>query len=165
MEEHWSKIYDFTDYSVSTLGRIRNDRREHLVKQSMNTRGVVRVGLYRDRVQHTRSVKVIVAETFVGGRTEKFDTAMLLDGDPYNNAAYNLVWRPRWFCWKYANQFVLFDKYVGKGPVYDRRTEETYDDVVIAAKVNGLLVKEIMISLVSKTPVFPTWQVFDWVRF
>jgi hypothetical protein len=164
MEETWAKIYDFTDYSVSTLGRIRNDRRDRLIRQSMSTRGVAKVGLYRDGIQYTRSVKVIVAETFVGGRTEKFDTAMLLDGDPFNNRVDNLVWRPRWFCWKYASQFLLFDKYVDKGPISDRKTEEVYDNVVQAAMINGLLVREIMISLVNKTPVFPTWQVFDWVR-
>jgi hypothetical protein len=161
-EETWAKIYDFTDYSVSTQGRIRNDKRERLVSQSMNSRGVVRVGLYRNGQQFTRSVKVIVAETFVGGRTEKFDTAMLLDGDPFNNRADNILWRPRWFCWKYASQFEIMEKYIGKGPIVDRKTEEIYIDVAAAAVMNGLLVKEVMMSLVSKTPVWPTYQVFDW---
>lgn len=164
MTERWEKIFDFTDYSVSTYGRIRNDRRGTLVKQSINSRGVAKVGLYRDHIQHTRSVKVIVAETFVEGENEKFDTPVLLDGDPRNNRADNIVWRPRWFAWKYASQFELFEKYLDKGPIRDRKSGKVYKNVVDACIENGILVREVMITLVNKTPVFPTWQVFDWAR-
>lgn len=164
MEEEWRKIYEFSDYSVSSLGRIRNDRRQRMVQQSLATGDVVKVGLVKGGKQFTRSVKVIVANVFVDGRSEKFDTPMLLDGNPRNMRADNMVWRPRWFAWKYASQFLLMDKYVGKGPIKDRKTGEIYADVVEAAVANGLLFREILITLINKAPIFPTWQIFDWYR-
>jgi hypothetical protein len=164
MKEEWVKIPDFTDYSISSYGRVRNDNRERMVKPSVTRSGMVKVGLYKAGAQYTRAVRLLVAETFVGGRSEKFDTPINLDGDQLNCRADNLLWRPRWFAWKYASQFLIIEKYVGKGPIIDRKSGVVYEDVVQASITNGLLVRELLMTLVTKTPIFPTWQIFDWYR-
>lgn len=164
MEEIWAKIYEFTDYSISTHGQVRNDKFKRLVKQSITNRGVVRVGLFHQGKQYTRSVKVLVADTFVARGKPNHDTAMQLDCDPFNCHVDNLVWRPRWFCWKYAvqmNKTVLRDTY---HPIQCNETNTIYDNVVDAAMHNGLLISEILIQVGSRNGCFPLDLHFSWVR-
>lgn len=164
MEEMWAKILGFPKYSVSTEGRIRNDARQKLVKQSTTKHGLSKVGLSKDGKQYTRSVKILVADAFIPGKTEEFDTAMHLDGNQQNNHINNLVWRPHWFVCKYSAQFADIDEYIGAGPIVDRHSGVVYEDIVAAGIANGVLFKEIKMALVNKIPVFPTWHLFDWSR-
>lgn len=163
MEETWAPIFEFPNYSVSTEGRIRNDERQRLVSQSLTQQGAVKVGLVKDGKQYTRSVKVLVAERFVSGQDDIFDTPMHLDGDQTNNSVTNLVWRPRWFAWKYARQFESIEEYIGVGPIKERKSGLVYEDIVNASITYGVLFYEVKLALVNKIPVFPTWHVFDWV--
>lgn len=164
MDEFWAPILDFPDYSISSLGRVRNDRRDKIMHPSMTKQGALKVGLVKGGKQYGRSVKVLVAETFVDGATVQFNTPMILDYDQTNCQADNIVWRPRWFAWKYARQHEDLDKYVGRGPLVDRKTGVFYNDIVEAATANGLLFYELHMSVVNKTPVFPIWHIFDWTR-
>lgn len=164
MEEEWAPINEFPNYSVSSYGRVRNDDRNKLVKISTTTQGAAKVGLVMGGKQYTRSVKVLVAEHFVKGYNENFDTPMQLDCNPLNNYATNIVWRPRWFAWKYARQFKDIDKYIDRGPVYNNTTGTVYKNIAEAGMRNGLLFYEIHFAIVNRTAVFPTWHVFDWVR-
>lgn len=159
-EEIWSKIDDFPNYSVSSHGRILNDNNGRLMKESMNGSGVVKVGLVRGGVQYTRSVKLIVADTFIVGRTQEFDTPIHLDGDARNNRADNLLWRPRWFAWKHTRQFVDITPQHTRGPIVDLHTELWYQHMLEAAVIHGLLVIDIWKSIQSRKETFPTWQVF-----
>ena len=164
MDEIWAKILGFPKYSVSTHGRIRNDVRERLVKQSCTMQGMSKVGLMKDGKQHTKSVKLLVASAFVTGQTDIFDSPINLDGDQRNNHIANLVWRPAWFAWKYTSQFKTVDEYATIGPIVDRHTGLLYENIVSAATTNGLLFYEIKLALVNKVPVFPTWHLFDWYK-
>lgn len=161
--ETWLKIKEFPQYSVSNEGRIRNEDRKRPVQVSHTQAGASKVGLVSGGKQYTRSVKVLVAEAFVEGRTTTFDTPINLDGDPTNNHAENIVWRPRWFACKYKMQFDDVHKYIGMGPIKNRQTGIEYVDVVEASIMNGLLFHEVHLALVSKSPVFPTWNIFDWI--
>lgn len=164
MEETWFQIKDFPNYAVSSYGRICNEERGRIVKTSTTRQGGIKVGLTQGGRQYTRSVKVLVAEAFIKGRTHTFDTPMHLDGDQSNNHISNIVWRPRWFAWKYARQFEKIDDYIGLGPISDRKTGLLYSDIVEASLANGVLFYEVHLSLVNKMPVFPTWHIFDWVK-
>lgn len=161
MDELWAQIKEFPNYSISTNGSIRNESRTRLVKTSVTERGVVKVGLVRGGQQSTRSVKVLVAEAFVPGKTEKFDTPIHKDGNQENNNVNNIVWRPRWFAWKYHRQFDRAHNYSKVGPLKDRGSGIVYTNLVEAAIAHGLLFNEIHMSLVNKVPVFPTWQQFE----
>lgn len=164
LEEHWKVIPDFPDYSVSDLGNIMNNRTGRDMRLSLTPVGIVKVGLVKAGKQHTRSVKVLVAEAFVPGRSEIFDTPVQLDGYPENNMITNLVWRPRWFAWKYTRQFTDGSEYASRGPIYDIESRRKYVDVYEAAILNGLLFVDIWRSINLQHPCFPTEQVFAFVR-
>lgn len=166
MDEIWVVCDEFPEYSVSSLGRISNTKRGKIVKQSVTQQGAAKVNFFKDGVRHTRSVKVLVAHAFVEGRTPTFDTPMHLDGDQLNNSADNLVWRPRWFAWKYKRQLEhteYFEAFTDK-PIKDIKTGLVYSNIVEAAMTNGLLFTEIRRSLLDQTPVFPSWHIFGVVE-
>jgi hypothetical protein len=162
MEEQWLPLKEFPGYSVSNLGQVMNDHREALVKTSVTGNGVAKVGLMRDGKQHTRSLKILVAGEFMPQEDPLFNTLINLDGNTVNNRIDNLMWRPRWFAWKYHRQMEFTKIYSGVGPVQDAKTKEVYEDVVEAAMINGLLFEEIQMAIVDMIPVFPTWHLFEW---
>lgn len=162
MEEFWETIEEFPEYEVSNLGRIRSHYRKRLIRQTHTPQGALKVNLRYNGKPNTRSVKVLVAKAFVPGRTAQFNTPLQMDGNQDNVQADNLVWRPRWFCWKYSRQLESIDRFYGVGPLVDRKTGVQYEDIATAATSNGLLPYEVQMSLVNKVPVFPTWHLFDW---
>lgn len=167
MDEVWVKCDGFPDYSVSSLGRVANTRYNRIIKPSITKEGTVKVKLSCEGQQHTKSLKVLVGNAFVKGRTELFDTIIHLDGDVTNNEISNLAWRPRWFAWKYRRQLDRIDYYrqVEPGPIMDVKTRFVYKGgIVDAGLTNGLLFSEILMSLMDQTPVFPTWQIFGVVN-
>jgi hypothetical protein len=133
---------------------------DRVLKESLTRSGLVKIGMVSGGVQHTRSVALLVATSFVIGRDEIFDTPIHLDGDPQNNHADNLVWRPRWFAWKYTRQF-SDDKHQHRGPLLDITTGVWYLTMLEAATTHGLLMDDIWKSVIHKQKVFPTWQIFS----
>jgi len=164
LEEHWEVIHDFPTYSVSDLGNVMNNKTVRDMHLTLTRQGDVKVGLVKAGKQYTRSVKVLVAEAFVPGEDDLFDTPTQLDGHQHNNRADNLVWRPRWFAWKYTRQFSESSSNNNAGPIFDMDTRERYADVYEAATVNGLLFKDVWRSINLGLPCFPTHQVFAFVR-
>jgi len=164
MDEHWSVIPEFPNYSVSDLGNVMNNITGRDIRLTLTSQGAVKVGLVRGGTQYTRSVKVLVAEAFVPGRTDIFDTPIQLDGYQHNNMAENLMWRPRWFAWKYSRQFAIESDYHSRGPIYDLDTGQRYADVYEVATRNGLLFQDVWRSVNLGYPTFPTKQVFGFRR-
>jgi hypothetical protein len=162
MEEQWLPLKEFPGYSVSNLGQVMNDHRESPVKVSVTGHGVAKVGLMKGGKQHTRSLKILIASEFMPQEDPLFNTLINLDGDTTNNCVSNLLWRPRWFAWKYHRQMEFKDIYSDVGPVRDVKTKEVYKDIVEAAMANGLLFEEIQMAVVDMIPVFPTWHLFEW---
>jgi hypothetical protein len=162
-EEIWRPIEAFPNYSVSNYGRVRNEDRGRLVVASHNPQGALKVGLVIGGRQYVRSVKVLVGEAFCGGPVGKHDTPMLLDGDQDNVRADNIVYRPRWFAWKYSRQFEAIERYVNGVGIRDRKTGVEYRDIADAALTNGLLCREILICIPTHGAVFPHWQSFEWI--
>ena len=162
MDEVWKHLPEFPDYWVSNLGQVRNENRDHILKPSLTKAGVLKVGLVRAGKQLTRSVKVLVAESFVPNTNELFDTPIQLDGDPLNVHADNLIWRPRWFAWKYHKQMEKVDEYLSTKSVKDSKTGLVYSSIANAAMSNGLLFVEVEMSVMNHIPVFPTWHHFTW---
>ncbi len=119
LEEHWSDIPEFPNYCVSDLGAVVNKSTGRYLIQTMATGGTYKVGLVRAGKQYTRSVKVLVAEAFVEGQSEIFNTPIQLDGYQENMRWDNLMWRPRWFAWKYTRQFSEVSDFNRVGWVHD----------------------------------------------
>lgn len=161
MGELWVPIKEFPSYSISSYGRVVNEDTKRPIKRSFTKQGALKVGLVRGGTQYTRSVTVLVAEAFVEGKTDVFNTPIHLDGDHMNNNAENLAWRPRWFAWQHTRQFTQVDKYKGRGPIREVGKRRVYVDVVDAAIMNGLLFEDIWRSIQINKSTFPTWQQFE----
>lgn len=158
--EDWREIPSFPGYSVSDMGRIRNDETDRILTLTRNQQGIVLVGLYRSLMQHKRSVVRIVAEAFLPPYPNKaFDTPINRDGDRSNNDVSNLLWRPRWFAVKYFQQFSNGQRGFDV-PVVETKTEEWFPTSWEAATKYGLLDREILVATIGRTYVWPTYQTF-----
>jgi NUMOD4 motif len=161
MEEHWMPIEDFPGYSVSDHGRIRTDKSGRILALNENQYGLLQVGLMRDGEQKHRSVPLLVAKAFLPELPGPFDTPINLDGDRFNNRVDNLVWRPRWFAIKYNQQFRHPYQNSIMAPVVDLKTGEVSDNSFECAKRYGLLEQDLVLSILNRTYVWPTYQEFS----
>lgn len=110
--------------------------------------------------QHKRSVSLLVANTFLKVKpNEYFDTPINKDGDKYNNHVLNLTWRPLWFARKYVQQFPNGIAGYTRA-IEELDTLERFENPLMAAVQFGLLEMEIVASLSTYAPVFPTNQRF-----
>ncbi|MET0786561.1 MAG: NUMOD4 domain-containing protein [Paenisporosarcina sp.] len=161
MEEHWKRIEHFPDYSVSDYGRIRAEKSGRILSLSPNQFGVVQVGMMRDGEQWHRSVPLLVAKAFLPPPPEPFDTPINLDGNRFNNHVDNLVWRPRWFAIRYNQQFKPpHDGYSIEEPIVDLKTGVVSENSFECAKQYGLLERDLVLSILNRTYVVPTYQEF-----
>jgi len=163
MELEWTTVPGFPHYLISSNGDVVNANSGRWLSVSQTQEGVPKVGLVEGNRQYTRSIAVLVATAFVPGRDDISDTVVHLDGDQGNNRAYNLVWRPRWFAWAYANQLTATSHNDHIGPIRCLVTGARYVDVYECAVTCGLLMADIRKSLVMGEAVFPTLQRFEMV--
>jgi hypothetical protein len=159
--EDWCAIRSFETYSVSTLGRVRNEKLGRNMTLRVNNRGIVTVGLFKEGVQYKRAVNLLVANAFLPPPTSlAFDAAINLDGERTNNHVDNLTWRPRWFARRYYYQFRPEAPRGFQVPVEEVKSKETFDTSWEAAVKYGLLDREIFIATLNHTFVWPTYQQF-----
>jgi NUMOD4 motif len=158
--ETWKQIPVFTDYSVSDYGRIRSDKSGRILALNENQFGVVQVGLMFDGMQYHRSVPLLVAKAFLPREAEPFDTPINLDGDRHNNRVDNLAWRPRWFAIKYNQQFRQPYENPISARIIDLKTREVSENSFECACRYGLLEQDLVLSILNRTYVWPTYQEF-----
>lgn len=160
MLEYWEPIEFFEDYSVSNFGRVRTDKSGRILALNENQFGLLQVGLMNDGVQFHRSVPLLVAKAFLPEVGGAFDTPINLDGDRHNNHVENLAWRPRWFAIRYNQQFRHPYENPIKAPVVDLKTGEVSKNSFDCAKRYGLLESDLVLSILNRTYVWPTYQEF-----
>jgi hypothetical protein len=162
-DEIGREIPEFPNYVVTNYGRVFNVKFGKEMTQSPVTGGDLSVGMVRDGHQYRRSVRKLVARSFVEGETYICNTPMAKDGDRYNMRADNLCWRPRWFVWEYTSQFIHQFDWFFVGPVEDDYSGDVYASYWDAAVANGLLCKDVMKSVYDGSEVFPTGQRFLYI--
>lgn len=95
MIEVWVNIAGFSDYQVSTHGRVRTwskDRKKPLVmKTTLSDSGYPQLSLYGNGVPVRKIVSRLVAEAF-HRRTGCRDQVNHIDGNKLNNQFTNLEW-------------------------------------------------------------------------
>nr|DAF55175.1 MAG TPA: homing endonuclease [Siphoviridae sp. ctZHD14] len=94
MKEQWKKIFingQVTVYSVSNLGRVRNDKKMTMLEGYVNNNGYSMVHL-RNRIDKMCSVHRLVMKAFEP--CEEMDDLQInhIDGDKQNNTVSNLEW-------------------------------------------------------------------------
>lgn len=161
--ENWGEIKGFEGFSVSDLGRVRNDDTERILTILRNQHGTCYVGLNKGGRQHRRSVAQLVGETFVPryfGRRD-FNRLIHKDIDRTNNRADNLVWRPHWFMVKYLIQAKTGQVGSNK-PVIEKKNHEIFPNSWEASLAYGLLEKDLISSILNHTVTWPTYQEFHY---
>lgn len=163
LEEVWKNIPNFSNYDVSTFGRIYNRVQDKIMRTSRTTHGHVKITLMTDgRVRYTRSVGVLVAEAFVKPPNSMCESLIILDGNLSNVEASNLAWRPRGFAWKYANQLkVPQHLYYQNLPIVNVVQNVQYKSIIDAGMNEGLLFDDIWESTYTSRRVYPTGAVFE----
>lgn len=163
--EEWKDLahLGFSRYSVSTEGDVRNDESMHILRQSYNQAGLLKVGLLHDLRDRQTSIGValLVASQFLPGRTENFNTPININGHRADNRVRNLAWRPLWFAREYHRQF-LKKTYFLKRPIREVLIEDrdfaNYHEAVVAY---GILAKDIHMDIFNRTGVFPGGHRFE----
>jgi len=164
VDELWVPVEHFPGYSVSSQGRIRSDTWSKILSLNPNQFGVMQVGMMREGEQRHRSVPLLVAKAFIPNPGGAFDTPINLDGDRANNAVENLLWRPRWFAIKYNQQFRMHHSHRINTPIVDLKTGEVSENSLECAKRYGLLEDDLILSILNRTYVWPTYQEFGLQR-
>jgi hypothetical protein len=163
VESQWRTISEFPTYSIDQFGQIYNTKTERLMSLSHTIYGHKKITLTAyDGTRHTRSVALLVAVAFVEPPNALCDNVMVLDGNLSNVAASNLVWRPRWFVWKYSRQLKI------EQPIHYRNLHVAnidenveYRSIIHAGMVEGLLFNDIWRSTYMGSKVFPYEHVFE----
>lgn len=161
--EDWVPLLGYPGYSASSLGRIRNDRRDRLLAIGQMKTSYAYVSLIKDGSQVNRSVAKLIGESFLPSpQNASFTTPIHFDGDLSNCRVDNLDWRPRWFAIKHTMQFRR-DLPSYPDPVREIRSGETFDNCWNAVFEYGLLYMDLVLSIYNKTYVFPTMQSYEWM--
>lgn len=164
IDEIWKTIPAFQNYQVSNLGRIFNTRNNVMMKVSETTFGHLKITLkaqYSHR-RYTRGVATLVAEAFVEPPNVLCDQVVILDGDLWNVAAHNLVWRPRWLAWKYTHQMKNEQPlHYQNLPIRNIETGKEYDSIIQVGIEEGLLFDDIWKSTYTGLKLFPDGFMFE----
>lgn len=100
MLEIWRQIKEYPRYSVSNLGRVKNNNTDKVLKGYTDFKGYQRVCIHcrGERIRKDLKVHRLVAEAFVPNPENK-PQVNHIDGNKQNNAASNLE-----FCTNQENQ-------------------------------------------------------------
>ena len=88
--EKWSPIPN-TNYSVSSKGRVRNDKFNKIKANGNTTDGYYKVDLYSDGQRETKKIHRLVAEAFIPN-PNNLPQVNHIDGNKKNNDVNNLEW-------------------------------------------------------------------------
>lgn len=159
--ERWKVIPEFPRYSVSSFGRVRNDKTERILTPQPNQYDVMMVGLMREGVQFKRSVPLLVSDAFLTPAFPHFDTPINLNGHRNDNRVDNLTLRPRWYAVLFNQQFKEpYDEPITKS-IRDTDSGAIYPNSFAVATHFGLLEKDVVLSILNNTIVWITYQRFE----
>jgi hypothetical protein len=162
MKVEWKELEQFPDFLLSNEGVLYNSKTKKERSYQYNQQGIACVSL-RDESgrQHTKGIAVMVADAFLPGKTDIFNTPTHLDGDRRNCRVDNLMWRPRWFAIKYHQQFTMPHFLRNTTKFYCVDTDEFVEGMMAAAMRYGVLGKDVMSNSLNGQFVFPCTYVFE----
>ena len=98
-QEIWTKIEGFSNYEVSSLGRVKslnwnNTGKEKMMSLCMVSSGYLSTCLYKDKKQKMALIHRLVANAFIPNLENK-PQVNHIDGNKTNNCVSNLEWATR----------------------------------------------------------------------
>lgn len=90
-EEKWEIIEEYPNYMISTLGNVKSIKTNKILKQYINKKGYVHIGLSIKGKLHNCQVHRLVAKTFIDNPLNK-PCVNHIDFNPSNNNVDNLEW-------------------------------------------------------------------------
>lgn len=159
----WKPVKGFFGYSVNRFGDVKHDVLNRILTPHANQTDCVYVSFMDYGVQKQRALAPIVARAFLGLPVPPFDTPINLDGDRWNCAADNLMWRPRWHAIQYHQQFKRRYDHPINRPVRAQGENEMFSDSFAAAIRYGLLERDVVISVEKHTYAWPNYMIFEMV--
>ncbi|WCF57249.1 HNH endonuclease [Bacteroides phage PhiCrAssBcn23] len=91
--ENWKVIVEYPSYSISSLGRVRNNNTNRILKAVSNTSGYLQVRLYKEGQYKSFIVHQLVATHFLPVPSGDLELNHI-DEDKLNNRWDNLEWIP-----------------------------------------------------------------------
>ena len=134
--ERWKKIEGYENYSVSSEGRVRNDRTGRLMSLTTEPTGYLRVGLCKNGKYKRFYVHRLVAEAFIPN-PHNFPQVNHLNETKTTNIVENLEWCDRKHNMNYGtrNYRSMMSQPTRKTVVVDGRQ---YDSIKSAEKYLGI---------------------------
>ena len=122
----YTSINGFNGYWITSDGRVWSDYSKKWLVPAPNSKGYLRVCLYRDGKKFNKAIHRLVAEAFVpNDDPEHKTTADHIDGDKTNNCADNLQWLSNADNVRKSNckPVMLFDTLSGDVEQFNSQTE------------------------------------------
>jgi hypothetical protein len=157
----WVPIPGFSEYSVNRFGDVIFHMFDRILTPHANQTECVYVSLMRDGKQNQRALAPIVARAFLENPVPPFNTPINLDGNRWNCAADNLMWRPRWFAVQYHQQFKRRYFNPINEMVKARGENEIFANSFEAATRYGLLERDVVLSIYNNTYAWPNYMIFE----
>lgn len=130
--EIWKTIDEFPTYSVSDLGKIRNDKTGNILSGGLDRDGYRQVTISYNQKQYNRRVCRLVAIAFIPN-PKNLPQVNHKDEDKENDASYNLEWCTA----KYNNNYGQRANSTRK-KVICVETGRIYEGLRVAEKYTGI---------------------------
>lgn len=143
----------YENYSISNHGQVRNDTTGKLVHAHKNNRGLLYAALFQSGYRHNRSVaRMVITEFVENSPHEAFNAVLHKDADKTNVSAGNLLWRPRWYTYKYYMTFSDFGEadWEREVPVYEGTHNIYFKNSILAGMYFGCRPIEVEMNIISK---------------
>lgn len=147
-DEEWVEIRGFSDYLISSWGRVYSFKSDRLLHPGLDGAGYIQVRLYRSGKSSLKLVHRLVAQHFVPGEDVGLEVNHI-DGDKTYNNERNLEWVTRGMNIHHA--YVIGLNKGRRVPIQVVETGDIYDSILACANAVGMTLSCVNAALLRGT--------------